>query len=60
MSKYFDKKVPKNMFFNIFCLFFDFSDSKMSLVVNFMPFCQSKGKVARFLIIMNCELRIVN
>ena len=32
MSKYFDKKKRKNMFFNIFCLFFDYSDSKMSHV----------------------------
>jgi hypothetical protein len=30
MAKYFDKKVPKNMFFNILCSFFDFSANKMS------------------------------
>ena len=30
MTKYFDKKVPKNMFFNILCSFFDSYANKMS------------------------------
>ena len=57
MSKYFDKKVPKNMFFNILCLFFDYSDSKMSLMQILCHFVSQKedGKVFD-----NCELRILN
>ena len=57
MSKYFDKKVPKNMFFNILCLFFDYSDSKMSLTQILCHFVSPKedGKVFD-----NYELRIMN
>ena len=57
MTKYFDKKVPKNMFFNILCLFFDYSDSKMSLTQILCHFVSPKydGKVFD-----NCELRILN
>ena len=29
-TKYFDKKVPKNMFFNIFCSFFEYSNNNLS------------------------------
>ena len=32
------------MFFNIFCLFFDFSDSKMSYVQILCHFVSQKGK----------------
>ena len=43
MTKYFDKKKRKNMFFNIFCSFFALNCNKMSLCLHFMSFCQSEG-----------------
>ena len=45
------------MFFNILCLFFDYSDSKMSLTQILCHFVSPKydGKVFD-----NCELRILN
>ena len=42
MTKYFDKKVPKNMFFNIFCSFFDFYANKMSYVQILCHFVSQK------------------
>ncbi len=52
------------MFFNILCLFFDYSDSKMSLTQILCHFVSPKydGKVFDNyeLRIMNYELRILN
>ena len=44
MTKYFDKKVPKNMFFNILCSFFDFSANKMSCTQILCHFVSQKKR----------------
>ena len=47
MTKYFDKKMRKNMFFNIFCSFFALNCNKMSLTQILCHFVSPKedGKV---------------